>query len=123
MIFNVDFILGTLYTCLYLLVLQAKFKTRGIVVMALFFALTTPVGIAVGIGISKFYKGNSPNALIVEGVLNSASAGILVYMALVDLLAADFMSAKVQGSMKLLWQVCGCLLLGAGMMSLLAIWA
>lgn len=102
---------------------QAKFKGQAIVVMALFFALTTPVGIAIGIGISSVYKENSPTALIVEGVLNSASAGILIYMALVDLLAADFTSAKVQGSVKLMLQVFVFLLLGAGLMSVLAIWA
>ncbi|KAL5721068.1 hypothetical protein ACHQM5_013674 [Ranunculus cassubicifolius] len=102
---------------------QAKFKSRAVVVMGLFFAFTTPVGIAIGIGISNVYEENSPIALIVEGVLNSASAGILVYMALVDLLAADFMSTKIQGSMKLLLEVCVFLLLGAGLMSLLAVWA
>ncbi|KAK1326285.1 Zinc transporter 5 [Acorus calamus] len=64
--------------------------------MSLFFSLTTPVGIAIGIGIASSYKENSPTALIVEGILNSASAGILVYMALVDLLAADFMSPRMQ---------------------------
>ncbi|CAI0474210.1 unnamed protein product [Linum tenue] len=62
--------------------------------MALFFSFTTPLGIAIGMGISKVYKDNSPTALIVEGVLNSASSGILIYVALVDLLAADFMSPK-----------------------------
>lgn len=91
--------------------------------MGLFFAFTTPVGISIGIGISKVYKENSPTALIVEGVLNSASAGILVYMALVDILAADFMSAKIQSSVKLMLQVCVFLLLGSGLMSVLAIWA
>ncbi|KAL5723698.1 hypothetical protein ACHQM5_007067 [Ranunculus cassubicifolius] len=102
---------------------QAKFKSRAVFIMVLVFMLTTPGGIAIGMAISSVYKENSPTALIVEGVLNSASAGILVYMALVDLLAADFMSAKVQGSMKLFLGVCVCLLLGAGMMSTVAIWA
>ncbi|KAF3775647.1 hypothetical protein EJ110_NYTH49935 [Nymphaea thermarum] len=62
--------------------------------MALFFSLTTPVGITIGIGISSTYKENSPTALIVEGVFSSTSAGILIYMALVDLLAADFMAPE-----------------------------
>ncbi|XP_030543907.1 zinc transporter 8-like [Rhodamnia argentea] len=102
---------------------QAKFKARATVIMALFFSLTTPAGIAIGIGISDTYDESSPRALIVEGVLNAASAGILVYMALVDLLAADFMSAKVQGDGRL-QLLCNCfLLLGAGLMSFLAKWA
>ncbi|KAA3471315.1 zinc transporter 3-like [Gossypium australe] len=68
--------------------------------MVLFFALTTPLGIGIGIGISNTYNENSPTALVVEGMLNAASAGILIYMALVDLLAADFMNPKLQNNGK-----------------------
>ena len=91
--------------------------------MALFFSLTTPVGIAIGIGISNVYNENSPKALIVEGIFNAASAGILIYMALVDLLAADFMHPKVQSNGALQFGVNVSLLIGAGCMSLLAKWA
>ncbi|XP_042457026.1 zinc transporter 8-like [Zingiber officinale] len=102
---------------------QAKFKRGSIITMGLFFSLTTPVGIAIGIGVSSVYNENSPTALIVEGLLNSVASGILVYMALVDLLAADFMNPKVQGRAKLQLMLNVALLLGAGLMSLLAKWA
>ncbi|KAF7846847.1 hypothetical protein BT93_L3673 [Corymbia citriodora subsp. variegata] len=102
---------------------QAQFKTRASAIMALFFSLTTPVGIAIGLGVSKVYDESSPKALIVEGVFNAASAGILIYMALVDLLAADFMSPKLQNGGRLLSGTFAALLLGAGCMSLLAKWA
>ncbi|XP_050215282.1 zinc transporter 8-like [Mercurialis annua] len=102
---------------------QAKFKARATALMVLFFSLTTPIGIGIGIGITNVYNESSPTALIVEGVFNSAAAGILVYMALVDLLAADFMNPKVQASSKLQLGVNISLLLGAGCMSLLAKWA
>ncbi|XP_073281517.1 zinc transporter 5-like [Primulina huaijiensis] len=102
---------------------QAKFKSRAVAIMGLFFSLTTPVGIAIGIGISNIYSETSPTALIVEGCFNSASAGILIYMALVDLLAADFMSPKLQARGKLQLGANVSLLLGAGAMSLLAKWA
>ncbi|XP_021901531.1 zinc transporter 8-like isoform X2 [Carica papaya] len=102
---------------------QAKFQTKAIIIMVGFFSLTTPVGIAIGIGISEIYNENSPTALIVEGILNSASAGILIYMALVDLLAADFMNPKMQASFTLQLGSNLSLLLGAGSMSLLAKWA
>ena len=91
--------------------------------MALFFSLTTPVGIAIGIGITEVYDENSPTALIVEGVLNAASAGILIYMALVDLLAADFMNPKMQSNGRLQVGANLSLLIGAGLMSLIAKWA
>ncbi|XP_015932416.1 zinc transporter 1 [Arachis duranensis] len=102
---------------------QAKFESRSTAIMATFFSLTTPIGIAIGIGISSVYKENSPTSLIVEGVFNSASAGILIYMALVDLLAADFMNPKLQNNLKLQLGANISLLLGAGCMSLLAKWA
>ncbi|XP_022885884.1 zinc transporter 3-like isoform X2 [Olea europaea var. sylvestris] len=102
---------------------QAKFKSRTVATMAIFFSLTTPVGILIGIGISNIYSETSPTALIVEGIFNSASAGILIYMALVDLLSADFMSPKMQSNGKLQLGANVSLLLGAGCMSLLAKWA
>ncbi|KAL1358117.1 zinc transporter 5 isoform X2 [Arachis hypogaea] len=102
---------------------QAKFKRLSIIVMGLFFSLTTPMGIAIGIGISNVYDDNSPTALIVEGIFNAASAGILIYMALVDLLAADFMNPKMQKNSKLQIGVNISLLLGAGFMSFIAKWA
>ncbi|XP_059284593.1 zinc transporter 5-like [Lycium ferocissimum] len=102
---------------------QAKLKSRVIAIMALFFSLTTPIGIVIGIGITNVYDENSPTALIVEGVFNSASAGILIYMALVDFLAADFMHPRMQGNGKLQLGANVSLLLGAGLMALIAKWA
>ncbi|KDO64383.1 hypothetical protein CISIN_1g044821mg, partial [Citrus sinensis] len=96
---------------------QAKFKSRGVAILALFFSLTTPVGIAIGIGISSVYDENSPTALIVEGIFNAAAAGILIYMSLVDLLAADFMNPKMQTNKRLQFGANVSLLLGAGCMS------
>ena len=90
--------------------------------MVLFFSLTTPIGIVIGIGISKSYNENSLSALIIEGLLLAASAGILIYMALVDLLAADFMNSKMVSNFKLQLGASFTLLLGACIMSLLAKW-
>ncbi|TMX02308.1 hypothetical protein EJD97_022083 [Solanum chilense] len=102
---------------------EAKFKIKKAAFMAIFFSLTTPIGIAIGFGISTVYSETSPTALMVEGIFNSAAAGILIYMALVDLLAADFMSSRMQDSPKLLMGANIFLLFGAGCMSLLAKWA
>ncbi|KMZ57200.1 Zinc transporter 5 [Zostera marina] len=104
-------------------IIQAKFKTKSIVSMVVFFCMTTSVGVIIGIGISSVYNENNVTALIVQGILNSVSAGILVYMALVDLLAADFMSDKVQKNGKLQIGLNFSLLAGVGLMSLLAKWA
>lgn len=102
---------------------QAQFKTSSATMMACFFAITTPFGIGIGTSIASSYNPNSPAALVVEGILDSVSAGILVYMALVDLIAADFLSKRMSCNARL-QAVSYCLLfLGAGLMSLLAIWA
>ncbi|XVE48440.1 hypothetical protein DITRI_Ditri01bG0002500 [Diplodiscus trichospermus] len=103
---------------------QAKFKSRAIAMMLVFFSLTTPMGIALGMGISKIYnENNSHKALVVEGIFNSLSAGILIYMSLVDLLAADFMNPIMQSNIKLQLGSNLSLLLGAACMSLLAKWS
>ena len=91
--------------------------------MAIFFSLTLPIGVVIGIGISSTYDENSPSALIVEGILSSAAAGILNYMALVDLLAEDFMNPRVQSDGKLQVIINISLLAGTALMSMLAIWA
>ncbi|MBA0795550.1 hypothetical protein Gohar_006405 [Gossypium harknessii] len=82
-------------------ILQARFKARCVAIMVLFFSLTTPVGIGIGIRISNTYNENNPMTLVVEGMLNAASAWNLIYMALVDLLAVDFMNPKLQNNGKM----------------------
>ncbi|KAL4311742.1 hypothetical protein GQ457_01G008130 [Hibiscus cannabinus] len=102
---------------------QAEFKSLSVAIMGAFFSLTTPLGIGIGIGVSSFYKDKDRTGLIVEGVMNSASAGILIYMALVDLLAADFMNPRLQSNARLQLGVYVSLLLGTACMSVLATWA
>ncbi|XP_044471927.1 zinc transporter 4, chloroplastic-like isoform X2 [Mangifera indica] len=102
---------------------QAQFKASSATLMACFFAITTPLGIGIGTGISSVYNPYSSGALIVEGILDSMSAGILVYMALVDLIAADFLSKRMSCNFRLQVVSYFTLFVGAGSMSLLAIWA
>ncbi|KAL7603043.1 hypothetical protein Lser_V15G19744 [Lactuca serriola] len=104
-------------------IFQAEFKSLAVILMGTFFSLTTPIGIVIGILVTNTHKENSSTALIVEGVLNSASAGILIYMALVDLLSHDFMNPRLQKNKMLQFGSSVSLLLGAGLMSLLAKWA
>ncbi|XP_022131321.1 fe(2+) transport protein 3, chloroplastic [Momordica charantia] len=102
---------------------QAQFSTLSTSLMAAFFAVTTPVGIAIGAAIASSYNPNSTGALVAEGILDSLSAGILVYMALVDLIAADFLSKRMSCNFRLQVVSYCTLFLGAGLMSSLALWA
>ncbi|KAJ0247097.1 Fe(2+) transport protein 1 [Hirschfeldia incana] len=104
-------------------ILQAEYTNMKKFVMAFFFAITTPFGIALGIALSTVYRDNSPSALITVGLLDACSAGLLIYMALVDLLAAEFMGPKLQGSVKMQIKCFIAALLGCGGMSVIAKWA
>ncbi|KAL7600932.1 hypothetical protein Lser_V15G26224 [Lactuca serriola] len=104
-------------------ILQAEYEMKMKAMMVFFFSVTTPFGIALGIGLSNVYRENSPAALMVVGILDAVSAGLLNYMALVDLLAADFMGEKLQEDMKLQAISFVAVFLGAGGMSVMAIWA
>uniref|UniRef100_M4EFM9 Zinc/iron permease n=1 Tax=Brassica campestris TaxID=3711 RepID=M4EFM9_BRACM len=100
-------------------ILQAVYTTVKKLVIA-FFAVTTPFGIVLGIALSSIYRDNSPAALITVGLFNACSAGLLIYMALVNLLAAELMGPKLQGSIKLQIKCFFAALLGCGGMSILA---
>ncbi|XP_010242082.1 PREDICTED: fe(2+) transport protein 1-like [Nelumbo nucifera] len=104
-------------------IFQAEYKFLKKALMAFFFSVTTPFGIVLGIALSATYKENSPSSLMTEGLLDAASAGLLIYMALVDLLSADFMGPKLQRNIKLQMKSYLAVLLGCGGMSLMAKWA
>lgn len=90
------------------------------------FSVTTPIGIILGMMLFSVtgYDDSSPNALIMEGLLGSISSGILIYMALVDLIALDFFHNKLMSSNLGLKKVSFlALTLGSASMSILALWA
>lgn len=94
--------------------------------MCFMFAVTTPLGIVLGMIMFSVtgYDDTSPNALILEGLLGSLSSGILLYMALVDLIAMDFFHNKLMNSQLFLKRASFiALVLGSTSMSILALWA
>ncbi|KAJ2751581.1 hypothetical protein H4S06_004114 [Coemansia sp. BCRC 34490] len=62
------------------------------------FAITTPLGQAIGIGIRESFAPRDPATLVILGVLNSLSAGVLIYSALVNLLAEEFSAPDFRAS-------------------------
>lgn len=93
-------------------------------ILCLAYGLTTPIAIAVGLGVRNTYSAGGFNASVVSGVLDAMSAGILLYTALVELLARDFLfnSMRTRDS-KRLWFMIICVLLGTMLMALLGKWA
>ncbi|KAH8103845.1 ZIP-like iron-zinc transporter [Cristinia sonorae] len=95
------------------------------IIGALLYGITTPIGIAVGLGIRSTYNPESTTASIVSGILDAISAGILIYTGLVELLAHEFLFNKemMDGSNGKLIYAIGCMLFGCGIMALLGKWA
>jgi len=88
------------------------------------YGLTTPVSIAIGLGLRTTYNSGSFTASVVSGVFDSMSAGILMYTGLVELLARDFLfnPERTMDNRRLTFMIL-CLLLGTGVMALLGKWA
>jgi solute carrier family 39 (zinc transporter), member 1/2/3 len=88
------------------------------------YGLTTPLAIAIGLGVHTTYDPGSFTANVVSGVLDSISAGILIYTGFVELLARDFIfNPQRTNSNRRLTFMAGCVILGAGIMALLGKWA
>ena len=88
------------------------------------YGLTTPISIAAGLGVRTTYNAGSFTANVVSGVLDSISAGILLYTGFVELLARDFLfnPERTNDDKQLAWMVAS-VFLGAAIMALLGKWA
>ncbi|CAI6093342.1 unnamed protein product [Clonostachys chloroleuca] len=58
------------------------------------FAFITPIGMAIGIGVLKQFNGNDKSTLIAIGTLDALSAGMLVWVGLVEMWAADWVTGS-----------------------------
>jgi zinc transporter 1/2/3 len=93
--------------------------------LAIGYGVSTPIAIAVGLGVRNAYPPGSATTLIVNGVFDSVSAGILIYTGLVELMAHEFMFSPTmqKAPIKTVIAAFGLMCLGAGLMALLGKWA
>ncbi|PHH86585.1 hypothetical protein CDD83_10017 [Cordyceps sp. RAO-2017] len=91
-------------------------------VLAAGFALSTPVGIAAGIGARP---ANAATQKLVNGIFDSISAGILMYTGLVELLAHELMfnPEMRRAPLRVQLYAYACVASGVALMALLAKWA
>merc|ERR1712098_647936 len=68
---------------------STSFLTK--VLMAGVFTLITPIGMAIGVGVLQHFNGNDPATIVSIGTLDALSAGILLWVGLVEMLAHDWM--------------------------------
>ncbi|KAL8691102.1 MAG: hypothetical protein Q9218_003595 [Villophora microphyllina] len=94
-------------------------------ILAVAYSLSTPISIAVGLGVRTTWSPGSQTALIVNGVFDSISAGILIYTGLVELMAHEFMFSPTmrRANIRVVLSAFGMMCLGAGLMALLGKWA
>ncbi|GAB1726580.1 hypothetical protein NU195Hw_g2505t1 [Hortaea werneckii] len=88
------------------------------------FAITTPIGMAIGTGVLSQFNGNDPATIVAIGTLDAFSAGILLWVGVVEMLFHDWWLgplAKV-GVVKA-GLAMGGLMAGLALMSLLGKWA
>ncbi|KAJ2750050.1 hypothetical protein GGI19_005323 [Coemansia pectinata] len=106
---------------------QMQHKNRAFLrasISAAVFMLITPLGMIIGIGVRYSYQANSPASLISIGVLDSLSAGILLYTGLVNLLAEEFGTLEFRGYGVSKKVMCfAATYIGAGIMALIGKWA
>ncbi|RVX72176.1 hypothetical protein B0A52_04380 [Exophiala mesophila] len=102
-------------------------KNRGWTpyILGLAYGLSTPIAIAIGLGVRHTYPPESQTTLIVNGVFDSISAGILIYTGLVELMAHEFMFSRSmrQASIRTVLFAFLVMCLGAALMALLGKWA
>lgn len=106
-------------------VLESDFKKRAAsIIMVVFYTLTTPIGMAIGIGISNSFNENSVENLVTQGVLDALSAGILLYDGLVNVVAPHFKNESFmkQSTLEQALQLVS-LWVGACVMALIGKWA
>ncbi|KAI2638508.1 Zinc/iron permease [Xylaria nigripes] len=68
--------------------------------MVLAYGLTTPIGQAIGLGVHTLYDPKSQAGLLVVGIMNAVSSGLLLFAGLVQLLAEDFLAEKSYKTLK-----------------------
>ncbi|CAG8004019.1 unnamed protein product [Penicillium olsonii] len=82
--------------------------------MCLAYGATTPLGQAIGLVLHNMYDPASTTGLLMVGVTNAISSGLLLFAGLVELLAEDFLSESSYDTLKGRRRVEACLSVAGG---------
>ena len=105
---------------------RIELGTAKIIIFSLTFALTVPMGVVVGILITDdqaLENGPNESQTYTAGCLNSLAAGLMIYVALVEMVAEDFQQTSIATNMSLKIKMFIALMIGTLAMAVLAIWA
>ncbi|KAI8342673.1 Zinc/iron permease [Chlamydoabsidia padenii] len=102
-----------------------KVSTYKVIIMGAVFALTTPIGVAIGLGIHSSFNENSYSSVLSSAILDSLSAGILLYNGYISLMSAEMNHCDAFHNQSSVRKIISFLSLyvGAGLMSLIGEWA
>ncbi|KAI4087510.1 MAG: hypothetical protein LQ344_006739 [Seirophora lacunosa] len=93
--------------------------------MALAYGTTTPLGQAVGLAVHGLYDQQGQGGLLMVGITNAVSSGLLLFAGLVELLAEDFLSEasyeELRGRRRL--EAWGAVVGGGALMAVVGAWA
>lgn len=84
--------------------------------LGLGYGISTPIAIAIGLGVREGLAPEGRSMLLVNGVFDSISAGILIYTGLIELMAHEFMFSPYmqKGPVSRTLNAFGLMVLGAG---------
>ena len=107
------------------LIAGAKFPSTSKLVLSIMYPLTTPLGMVIGIGARNTYNARSVTSIVVIGILESMSSGLLMYNTYAELMASEInhnpkFHAK-SASMRT-WSLIA-VYLGAAAMAVIGVWA
>jgi len=105
-------------------VARAGFRSKlHIWFLDLIYALSAPIGIAIGIGIEAAISGNNVTYNAVNGIFQGLSSGILIYVSLIHMMKEEMERPEFQKGGNLLFIMYFGFLIGAGCMAVIGIWA
>jgi zinc transporter ZupT len=82
--------------------------------MSLAYGTTTPVGQAIGLVLHNLYDPASTTGLLMVGITNAISSGLLLFAGLVELLAEDFLSESSYATLRGRRRVEACISVASG---------
>jgi zinc transporter 1/2/3 len=87
--------------------------------LGLGYGVSTPIAIAIGLGVRETFAPEGRTFLLVNGIFDSISAGILIYTGLIELMAHEFMFSPYmqKGPVSRTIKAFGLMTLGAGKFS------
>jgi len=105
-------------------VARAQFKSKlHVWILDLVYAIATPLGIVIGIGINQATHNDPIQFHIVNGSFQSLSGGILIYVALIHMMKEEIERPEFNQGGLIMWALNFGFVIGAAAMSVIGIWA